>query len=156
MRKSGLRIGRAGKKGFGVFATVEIPEETIVIRYRGRARWIWDIPHYMWDHCLQVDYDRYVVPARDSPGWFVNHSCEPNCAVNGEREIITLRRIWKGEELTFDYSTNVGWDGFEMACSCGASGCRGTIRSYAEISEALRERYDRRVSAYLLETRDGS
>lgn len=61
-----------------------------------------------------------------------------------------MRRIASGEELTFDYSTNVGWDGFAMKCSCGAKDCRGIVRSYWRLSEVIRKRYDGFVSSYLL------
>jgi SET domain-containing protein len=153
LRQSVLRIGNAGSKGLGVFASGNIPEGTVVARYRGRAKWIWDIPRGLWDRCLQVGYDRYVVPTKGSFGWFLNHSCDPNCAVGGEREIVALRRIAKGEELTFDYSTNVGWDGFSMECHCGAENCRRTIVSYWGLSVSLRKKYGRKVSPYLLRSR---
>lgn len=134
----------------GVFTSADIPEGTVVVRYKGKERWIWDIPRGLWERCLQVGYDRYVVPAKGSLEWYLNHSCDPNCGIRGEREIITLRRITSGEELTFDYSTNVGWEGFAMDCRCGAKDCRGTIRSYWNLSETLKKKYGGMVSVYLL------
>ena len=72
----------------------------------------------------------------------MNHSCEPNCVIMGRTRIVALRRIEAGEEVTFDYSTNVGWDGFSMRCRCGTKGCRKVVRSYAflpdETERALR------------------
>jgi len=153
MHKSVLRIGRTAKKGHGVLSKVPIPRGAVVIRYKGRAKWIWDIPERLWDHCLQIGYDSYVVPSVGSFGWFLNHSCEPNCAIERDREIVALRDIAPGEEITFDYSTNVGWRGFEMNCSCGAKSCRGTIRSYWGLSAAQRKRYGTRVSSFLLRTK---
>jgi len=146
-----LRIGSAGRKGRGVFASSAIQKGTVVVRFKGRERWIWEIPRRLWERCMQVDSDRYVVPARGSYGWYLNHSCNPNCGVKGEREIVSLRRITPGEELTFDYSTNVGWEGFAMECHCGSKECRGTIRSYWSLSEELRRRRGRMVSPYLLD-----
>jgi len=137
----------------GVFASADIPEGAVIVRYGGKARWIWDIPGSLWDRCLQVGYDRYVVPTRGSFGWFLNHSCDPNCVIRGEREVAALREIAKGEELTFDYSTNVGWSGFRMECRCGAKNCRRTIGSYWQLSGGLKKRYGRNVSPYLLRSR---
>lgn len=153
MAKAGwtsLKIGRTEGRGLGVTATAEIPAGTTVIGFYGRPRWVWDIPRWCWDHSFQVDYDRYVVPKFGSFGWYVNHSCDPNCVVRGERELVASRRIKKGEEVTFDYSTNVGWDEYSMRCLCGAGNCRGVILSYAHLGEELKRRYGRDVSPYLM------
>jgi hypothetical protein len=150
MRRRILRISPAGGKGDGVFALAEIPAGTVVVNFGGKERWIWDIPKHLWKRCFQVGYDRYVVPSRGSFGWYLNHSCEPNCAIRGERQIVTLRSILPGEELTFDYSTNVGWNGYSMDCSCGARACRESIGSYWSLDEGTRRKYGRSVSAYLL------
>jgi len=148
-----LRIGTTETKGRGLFAASDIPAGTVVARYLGRPRWIWDIPKRLWEHCFQVGYDQYLAPSKGSHGWFINHSCNPNSGIAGERTIVALRDISSGEELTFDYSTNVGWEGFTMPCSCGAKGCRKVIRSYWNLDEALRKRYGRNVSSYLLRGR---
>lgn len=145
-----LEIRRAWKKGMGVFAAEQIAAHTVVVRYEGEPRWIWEIPRASWEHCFQVDYDMYVLPRRGSAGWYINHSCDPNCVVSGEREVVTARSVSRGEELTFDYSTNVGWDGFEMSCSCGSGICRKVVKSYAFLPESWKERYGNNVSPFLL------
>ena len=71
----------------------------------------------------------------------------------GRTRILALRRIAAGEEVTIDYSTNVGWDGFVMECRCGSADCRGTIRSYSYLSNELKGRYGACVSRFLLEER---
>lgn len=151
--RSRLRIRRTETKGRGVFADSGIPKGSVVVRYRGKPRWIWDIPERLWEHCFQVGYDRYLVPSKGSRGWFVNHSCDPNCCIVGDRTIATLREVRPGEELTFDYSTNVGWQGFALQCRCGARDCRKTIRSYWSLDEATRKKFGKNVSSYLLEGR---
>jgi hypothetical protein len=146
-----LRIGGAGKKGRGVFAARRIEVGEQVWDYAGDERWIHDIPKRLWQYCFQVDYDRYVVPKRGSAGWFMNHSCEPDCMIMGRTRIVAMRRIEPGEEVTFDYSTNVGWDGFAMRCECGAKSCRNVVKSYAHLPEELKGRYGACVSAFLLD-----
>ena len=145
-----LRIGGAGKKGKGVFAQRRIEPNELVWDYSGEEKWIKDIPPDLWQHCFQVGYDRYVVPRRDSFGWFMNHSCEPNCLIMGKTRVVALRRIAAEEEVTFDYSTNVGWDGFSMECRCGSSACRKVVRSYRHLPEELSGHYGACVSNYLL------
>lgn len=145
-----LRVGDAGAKGKGVFAGRRIEPAELVWDYAAEERWINDIPAGLWRYCFQVDYDRYVVPQEGSAGWFLNHSCEPNCVIMGRTKVVALRRIEPGEEVTFDYSTNVGWDGFSMECNCGTKGCRKTVGSYSFLPEVQKGRYGACVSAFLL------
>ena len=149
-RVSVLRVGDAGAKGKGVFAAKAIEPAEVVWDYDGEERWIKDIPPELWQYCFQVDYDRYVLPAEGSPGWFMNHSCEPNCVIMGRTKVVALRRIQPGEEVTFDYSTNVGWDGFSMECACGKKRCRRVIRCYSSLPDGLKGRYGACVSEFLL------
>jgi len=144
-----FRIGDSGPKGKGVFAGGHIRASTRVATYGGKTRWIWDIPHDLWPYAFQVDYDRYRLPRRNSVGWYINHSCEPNCVVSGN-SIAALREIRRGEELTFDYSTDVDWPGFAMACMCGTSNCRRTIRAYRYLPMELRKRYGENAAPFIL------
>jgi len=146
----GLKIEDAGKKGKGVFAVGRLEPGELVWDYSGDERNIHDIAPELWQYCFQVDYDTYVVPERGSVGWYLNHSCEPNCVIMRRTRVLTLRRIEPGEELTFDYSTNVGWDGFAMKCDCGAKSCRKVVRSYSKLPAELKGRYGACVSGFLL------
>ncbi len=150
-----LRIGEAAAKGKGVYASRRIELGELVWDYSGKERSIKDIPKELWQYCFQVDYDRYVVPKKGSAGWFMNHSCEPNCVIMGRTRIVALRRIEEGDEVTFDYSTNVGWDGFAMECKCGTSGCRKVVRSYKFLSKDLKGHYGACVSWFLLRPASG-
>lgn len=144
-----VRVGDAGPRGRGLFAKGDIPPSTRVASFSGAPRWVWDIPEQYWPYTVQVDYDRYVLPRRSSRARYINHSCEPNCAVSG-RSIVTLRRITRGEELTFDYSSDVDWPGFRMACKCGSSECRKVIRAYRFLPKRLKLRYGRNVAEFIL------
>jgi hypothetical protein len=143
-----VRIGNAGPKGKGLFARTPIQPSVRVATFAGAPRWIWDIPERDWPYTFQVDYDRYVLPRRNSGAWYINHSCEPNCVVSG-RAVIAERRIGAGEELTFDYSTDIDWPGFRMACRCGSSSCRKVIRAYRFLPKRLKLRYGRNVADFI-------
>ncbi|MDA4135696.1 MAG: SET domain-containing protein-lysine N-methyltransferase [Thaumarchaeota archaeon] len=151
-----LRIGEAGAKGKGVFATEKFQAGDLVIDYQGKEEWIWDIPEEVWEFTFQVDYDRYILPEKGSFGWYLNHSCEPNCVILGRTRVVALSLVEKGEEMTIDYSTNVGWDGFAMECRCGSPQCRKMIRSYRHLDQQLKVRYGACVSRFLLEKTAGS
>ncbi len=57
---------------------------------------------------------------------WVNHSCDPNTYTktnNGIRQVIAMRDIKEGEEITYDYSMNGDNDG-TFECRCGSAKCR--------------------------------
>lgn len=62
---------------------------------------------------------------------FINHSCEPNCYsrvinVEGQKHIVifALRKIYRGEELTYDYKFPIEDASSKLNCNCGAKRCR--------------------------------
>ncbi len=60
----------------------------------------------------------------------INHSCKPNCEVVGrglKLWISSLREIYKGEELTYDYGFGYDEDYKQFPCNCGSSNCCGYI-----------------------------
>jgi SET domain-containing protein len=142
-------IGDAGPKGKGVFAKVLIQANTKVAAFEGPGKWIWEIPLEDWPYTFQVGYDRYVRPRKHGVAWYINHSCDPNCLILG-RSIITWRPVASGEELTLDYSTDVDWPGFSMACSCGSPRCRKVVRAYRFLPRELKLRYGAHVAPYIL------
>ncbi len=81
----------------------------------------------------------------------INHSCDPNTAVVGETNLVALRPIEKGEELTFDYSlTEWTWNRFgeyaewNMQCACNSQSCRGNIGQFPSVPLRLKAQYFRR------------
>ena len=132
-----------------MFAAGPIKESTAIGTFRERPKWIWDIPHEIWPYTIQVDYDRYVVPRKGGPVWYINHSCDPNCVISG-MGIVSRRAIEEGEELTFDYSTDVDWPGFSMACSCGSPKCRKVVGAYRFLPPRVKRSYGRQVAPFIL------
>lgn len=147
--KVSVIIGDAGPKGKGVFAAAPIAPSTKVAGYYGRPRWIWDIPEELWPYTIQVDYDKYVLPRRNGVIWYMNHSCEPNCLISG-KYLVAGRAVNVGEELTFDYSTDVDWSGFSMRCRCGSPDCRKTARAYRFLPARVKRVYGRNVAPFIL------
>lgn len=91
-------------------------------------------PEHEESNYLQIGNDLYVYPR--PPSRFLNHSCDPNTGVRDATEIFALARIETGEELTFDYSTSMAEDGWEMDCSCKSAICRGRIRDFKYLPAA--------------------
>lgn len=64
---------------------------------------------------------------------YINHSCSPNCEVDiirGQIWISTIKKIKKGEELSYDYGYEFDKDDFiDHVCKCKSKKCIGYIIS---------------------------
>ena len=132
--------------GKAVIATRAIMAGELILQFRGR---LYDIDTYKKkvkshkNYFLQVDRSLFLGPTR-SPDNYVNHSCEPNGGlIKLKRNLYlkALRPIEQGEEVTFDYSTSMSEDFWEMDCCCGAPTCRGRIRDFRHLPVELQQKY---------------
>gem|GEM_PF-244293 len=71
---------------------------------------------------------------------YLNHSCDPNTGIKGQISFVALNDIEPGEELTFDYATNVSCP-YRLACQCGSALCRKIVTGDDWRLPALQERY---------------
>ena len=64
---------------------------------------------------------------------YINHSCSPNCEVDivkNEIWINSIKKINKGEELSYDYGYPFDPEDFkDHICKCGSKNCIGYIIS---------------------------
>jgi hypothetical protein len=92
--------------------------------------------------CFQVDKDQFLLPT-GSIDDLINHSCQPSTGIrlsDSGYDLIALRDIQVGEELTYDYSTYI--DSPErLLCSCGTMSCRREIGRFGELGAHLRTYY---------------
>ncbi len=146
------------KYGLAVFAEEDILAGEIVVFFDGEiyeADRASDIPNdpplYIQNHVLQFDSRRW----RYSSGFakLVSHSCGPNCGIKDRFKIVAMRKILKGEEISFDYdmSGNSDW---ELECRCGSPACRGLISGFRNLPKDKREKYQGFVSGYLVPQKD--
>jgi uncharacterized protein len=151
-----FEIITAGDKGRGAFATRALRCGTHIYTIGGRRitlaqSFVSIITRSVRvDDSLQIGYYKFIVP--DEVSICFNHSCDANCALVREAELIANRDIEAGEELTFDYSLTVGpsfysW-AWQMKCRCGSSNCRGLIR---DLSSVPRRTVDSLFSSGLLQ-----
>ena len=95
------------------------------------------------NHFLQSDDDRFMGPSNQADD-LVNHSCNPSCGLefmDGRIRLRAIREIKKGDELTFDYSTTMDEDCWEMSCLCGDENCRKVIRDFKHLPPELQAGY---------------
>ena len=139
--------------GYGSIALEPIAAGDVVAAFGGRCitRDEFDLlPASQQVRSLQIDDDLYIAGAPEpEPADFINHSCEPNCALSGNVILVAARDIAVGEELTYDYATSDGSDYDEFECSCGSVLCRGKISGHDWMLPELQLRYRGTFSPYL-------
>lgn len=94
------------------------------------------------DDPLEIDEGRLLLV--DAPFLFINHSCEPNTLFSGALDLVVLRDVQPGEEITFDYSTTISSRSpyvMKFVCACGVSQCRRRIGNVASIPPPQLRRY---------------
>lgn len=126
-----LKKRRSRIAGWGVFATEPIPKNTRIIDYAGekitsresaRRERRYLLRGRVW--CFKLN-NRFVRDAAvgGNLARYINHACRPNCYTEIVGDTIWIRAartIKKGEELTYDYST----DGeASIPCRC-RPGCK--------------------------------
>ena len=127
--------------GKGVKAKRDLPSSQILLQVQGPIITYQDTLALgdKESFCLQVGDDRYIFP--DYPFFVFNHSCEPNCGINQNLQLKTIRPVRAGEPLCWDYSTSMLERGWKLACSCGARNCRHLINDFDTLPLALQEYY---------------
>jgi uncharacterized protein len=132
---------RDSKFGKGLFATQNISAGSVVCEVKGRILNFNDtiLLGDKESHTLQIDTDKYILC--EPPFLYSNHSCNPNCGVNDHLELFTLRRIRKGEELFWDYSTSMLERHWQMVCQCGDRKCRQIVTDFDLLPAATQSRY---------------
>jgi uncharacterized protein len=134
--------------GEGLFASVDLKREELIFTWEGvlkSGRYPW----YVGDRWLQIDKSQWIAPLRNNPGWYINHSCNPNSGIKDSVKVVAMKDIRRGEEVTFDYSTSESEDGWYLICHCEDKKCRRIIRSYKFLSTELKLKYRDYISEYL-------
>ncbi len=117
-----IEVKDSSVHGKGIFALKEIPEEKLITIIRGevidgfeceRREEEENNVYIFWngDEC-------YIDTNKTSTIKYINHDCDPNCYVDDGDEtslnLISLKGIKEGEELTIDY----GYEEIYETCNC--------------------------------------
>jgi len=142
----GIEAARAIARGEIVFKGEERPQRIVT------KRWVDET----WGPSDKVTFAQYAYPisdeafilwSEDSHDWAPqNHSCDPNTAYLGFN-VVALRDIAPGEELTLDYADFCNESAESFTCRCGAPNCRGIVSGTKGNSVDLREKARRRFVA---------
>ena len=140
----------AKSKGRGVFANRDYPAGELILFFTGEiipVEQIIDFTHY-----IQIAPDSFLGPSGEADD-YVNHSCDPNCAVYFENDCLvlkTIKKIKKGQEITFDYGTIQFREPTTFHCGCGSRKCRGEITNFYMLPPGLKQKYIARNMVPLL------
>lgn len=132
--------------GDGLFALTPLPAGTEVSRLGGRLvtgvtlrRLLRDAGRYV--DTITVAEDSHLVLPPGRPNGKGNHGCDPNLWWSAPYTLAARRDIAAGEELTNDYATSTGEEGFAMPCRCGSPLCRGLVTGEDWSLPELQQRY---------------
>lgn len=133
-----VAVRESGQHGKGVFAAVPIARGELILVFTGprlhKAQVDWN------DYHLQIGDDLYLGASGEADD-YVNHSCDPNAAFVDGLNLVAVRDISVGEEITWDYGTAIDEDDFAgFPCACGSRDCRGKVVSYRHLDPATRQR----------------
>ena len=121
----------------GLYAAKDIKKDTKIIEYKGKIITVKETetnPKFDNDKAIylfnlnkkyDLDGDFKYNTAR-----LINHSCDPNCEVDGvglKLWIYAIKDIEKNDELTYDYGFSFDKDYKDFPCRCGAKKCVGFI-----------------------------
>jgi D-alanine--D-alanine ligase len=124
--------------GYGIYATQDIKKGDIVFKGEEKPQKIVTLSHVEkhWDCNQKETFRRYAYPVSnnvfllwdDNPSEWApqNHNCDANTGYAG-LNVIALRNISKGEELTLDYASFLDEHMEPFQCQCGAETCRGLV-----------------------------
>ena len=133
--------------GKGLFAQDAISQGEVVAVKGGyvlpSSTWL-ELERTLGPAEIQIGEDLYVAPIsqgeRDGSMLYINHSCDPNCAIQGQIVFVAMRDIEAGEELSHDWATTDDMD-YVLDCNCGTSKCRGTVTGKDWMKKDLQRRY---------------
>ena len=136
------------KNGKSIVANRDFKKNEPIIEFQGELFTYKQLPtpyNGDDDHYIQIESDLYIGPSGDLDD-FVNHSCNPNSGIKVTSKkvvLIAIKNIQVGQEISFDYSTTMDEDDWEMDCNCGSQYCRKRIRDFKYLSKKIQKKYIR-------------
>ena len=136
--------------GYGIYAKQAIAAHEIIFQGEGRSQRLVTRRYVNnnWSEAEKETFRRYAYALSsevfllwddDPSAWAPqNHSCQPNTGYDG-LNVIALRPITQGEELTLDYAAFLDEHMEPFQCRCGLPGCRGLITGKPGNSVTTRE-----------------
>ncbi len=125
--------------GFGIFANEQIAKNDIIFKGEERVQrivtkryvqeqWNENQKNNFRHYAYPISQEVYIIWDENPENWAPqNHSCNPNTMYKS-LNVIALKDINEGEELTLDYATFLDENIEPFDCHCQSEFCRGKIR----------------------------
>ena len=131
------KIGKSVIDNKGLYASKDIKKGTKIINYVGKiitkketdTNPKFDNGKAIYLYNLNSKYD-LDGDFKYNTARLINHSCDPNCEVDGEGLklwISAIKDIKKGDELSYDYGFSFDEDYRQFPCKCASKYCCGYI-----------------------------
>lgn len=141
--------------GLGIFSVEDIDKnETIAIK-KGSYLTRKEMEEFgiEFGSGIQVEDDLFIahkdMEELEKNFIYINHSCNPNCGMKGNNgEVLAIRNIKKGEELTLDYAMFMN-NNSSMKCDCKSKECRKNITGKDWMKPELQEKYKGYFTDYI-------
>lgn len=136
--------------GYGIYANRDIAANEVIFKGEERPQRMAtrSYIHQNWGPKEIENFKRYAYPVSNEvfllwdnhPSEWApqNHSCDPNTGYRG-LDVVSLRPIKKGEELTLYYADFLDEHMEPFQCSCGSKNCKGLITGTPGNSVSKRE-----------------
>ncbi|MEI8270308.1 MAG: SET domain-containing protein-lysine N-methyltransferase [bacterium] len=119
--------------GLGLFAKKDIKKGEVVAVWGGCVVTNKEILKFSknigYNYALEIHPGFYLAEKKESEldsSDFINHSCLANSKIINKLTMITKRYVYKGEELTSDFSNSKN-SGKKFVCNCGSKKCRKIV-----------------------------
>jgi D-alanine-D-alanine ligase len=125
--------------GYGIYAAMDINANEVIFKGEERSQRIATQSHVnnSWSVKELESFKKYAYPLSnevfllwdENPADWApqNHSCDANTKYKG-LDVVALRSIKKGEELTLDYADFLDENMEPFNCRCGNKNCKGFIK----------------------------
>jgi hypothetical protein len=129
--------------GSCLVATRDVAAGETVERFEGPVVPWPEVPAEEVIYVISFEPYRWLIPR--TAARYLNHSCDPNCMFLPTRDVVTVREVRAGEELTISYDwadraeyarhpAHYFWDPrWSFRCHCRVSRCLGTIDRYRPV-----------------------
>lgn len=137
--------------GMGLFSRRSYKAGDLIFKIKGRIihrRNSNLVEAIRYPNAVGLAVNKWIDPFTNSPLCSINHSCSANVGYLETGEVLALRSIRKGVEITLDYSISESDPFWEFApqtsmggCACGSPRCRGRILPILSIPHSVYRSY---------------
>ena len=146
-----LEIKKSEINGRGVFTKNKLNKGEKVFKFADKIIMIKHTEEcdcHICCRCINLKNNFWLYPYKNSFGWYLNHSCNPNCYSKG-KNIYSLKKISKNSEITIDFSTTNIDNKWKMVCHCGSTNCRSIIRSVQYLPRKLFKKHKNYMQPFI-------